>query len=158
MVFAGTTNFVALVAAGIVGVISTSGGEIGPFMAIEQSCLADAMLSETVDGEEDGGKGRLAVLLGWYGLVGYTAQALGALSSGLAVTLLQRSPLSLEVLTAYRVVFWSYGAIGGLMALLYSMLSPVVEAKKSTDESIDDRNAVGYFHGSVLPVCTLSCH
>ena len=36
--FAFSRNFYVLIAAGVVGVISTSGGEIGPFMAIEQAC------------------------------------------------------------------------------------------------------------------------
>ena len=41
-VFASTSNFALLVASGIVGVISTSGGEIGPFMAVEQAVLTGA--------------------------------------------------------------------------------------------------------------------
>jgi hypothetical protein len=49
-----------------------------------------------------------------YGLVGYSAQALGALSSGLAVTWLQRQPLMFSELTAYRIVFWSYGTLRSL--------------------------------------------
>lgn len=36
VVFALTNNFTALVIAGIFGVISTSGGECGPFIAVEQ--------------------------------------------------------------------------------------------------------------------------
>ena len=38
--FAFSESFYVLVAAGVVGVISTSGGEIGPFIAIEQACPA----------------------------------------------------------------------------------------------------------------------
>ena len=40
--FAASSSFALLVAAGIVGVISTSGGEIGPFMAVEQAVLTGA--------------------------------------------------------------------------------------------------------------------
>ena len=36
VVFASTDNFWGLLLAGIVGVISTSGGECGPFIAVEQ--------------------------------------------------------------------------------------------------------------------------
>jgi MFS family permease len=39
--FALTTNYTMLVFSGIIGVISTSGGEIGPFLAIEQAALTD---------------------------------------------------------------------------------------------------------------------
>lgn len=38
--FAFSESFYVLVAAGVIGVISTSGGEIGPFIAIEQACPA----------------------------------------------------------------------------------------------------------------------
>ena len=41
VVFAVTDNFVILLFAGIVGVISTSGGEIGPFVNVEQASLTD---------------------------------------------------------------------------------------------------------------------
>jgi hypothetical protein len=39
-VFASTGNYVALLIAAIVGVISPSGNEIGPFRAVEESTLA----------------------------------------------------------------------------------------------------------------------
>ena len=39
LVFAGTSNLVVLLLAGIVGVISPSGNEVGPFLPIEQAAL-----------------------------------------------------------------------------------------------------------------------
>ena len=39
--FASTRHFWALAASGVIGVISTSGGEIGPFMSVEQGCGSD---------------------------------------------------------------------------------------------------------------------
>jgi len=47
---------------GIVGVISTSGGEIGPFVAVEQGALTDALIRQY--GEEEGKK-RVPVSLGY---------------------------------------------------------------------------------------------
>jgi len=44
VVFAITDNFVILLLAGIVGVISTSGGEIGPFVSVEQASLTDTLI------------------------------------------------------------------------------------------------------------------
>jgi hypothetical protein len=90
-IFGLSESFPILVATGIVGVISTSGGEIGPFMvlmnalfnfsvtscshyivvsvcwfqAVEQSCLTDALLGEHQRLDVDG-KQKLAILLGWY--------------------------------------------------------------------------------------------
>lgn len=81
--FALTTNYTALVLSGIIGVISTTGGEIGPFLAIEQAALTD--LKENIS------HGEIASLFGWYNLFGYISQALGALFAGLMTTYLQNS-------------------------------------------------------------------
>lgn len=124
--FASTSSYPVLVVAGIIGVISTSGGEIGPFIAIEQAALTDAVLSVRGTGT---GAGDVAVLFGYYNLVGYTAQALGALASGLAVQYLQ-SGAGWSTLAAYRTVFWFYGGVGALMALLYMTLTPHAEARR----------------------------
>src|SRR5436853_3621802 len=40
LAFASTRNFVFLVAAGTIGVISPSGNEVGPFLSIEQAALS----------------------------------------------------------------------------------------------------------------------
>ena len=122
--FASTSSFPLLVVAGIVGVISSSGGEIGPFVAVEQACLTESVL----DARGGGGSGEVAVLFGYYTAFGYLAQAGGALSSGLAVHLLTTS-LGWSRLDAYRSVFFGYGVVGGLMALCYMSMSSAVEAK-----------------------------
>jgi MFS family permease len=89
--FASTASFPVLMAAGIVGVISTSGGEIGPFVAVEQACLTDSVLLARGGGGSGSGSGAadVAVLFGWYNALGYLAQAAGALASGLVVHVLQ---------------------------------------------------------------------
>lgn len=127
-VFASTRSFPVLVIAGIVGVISTSGGECGPFINVEQAALTDACLAAPPpasgrDAAAHGGAGRVAVLFGWYNALGYTAQALGSLSSGLAVRYLPFPPL-----VSHKIIFVAYGLIGTAMALLYSSLSPAVES------------------------------
>jgi MFS family permease len=125
--FAASTSFPVLVAAGVVGVISTSGGEIGPFMAIEQAALTDSVLARGGAGGDDAGA--VAVLFGYYNLVGYAAQAAGALSSGVAVSYLLSDARGWSALDAYRAVFVAYGCVGGLMALLYATLTPHAEAR-----------------------------
>ena len=131
--FASTSSFGLLVFSGIVGVISTSGGEIGPFMAVEQAVLTDSLAQARVEAgleprtkKEEGAA--VAVVIGWYTAAGYLCQALGALASGLAV---QHLPalLSCSALSATRLVFFAYAALGGLLALLYSTLAPSCEAK-----------------------------
>lgn len=49
--FGFATSFAVLLVAGIIGVISTSGGEIGPFLAVEQACLTDAVTKASVRAE-----------------------------------------------------------------------------------------------------------
>src|SRR5688572_15449969 len=67
-VFAATDWLPLLIVAGIVGVISPTGNEVGPFLAVEQ-----AALTEVVPGR------RRTATFAWYNLVGYLATASGAL-------------------------------------------------------------------------------
>ena len=127
LAFAFSTNYAVLVLAGIVGVISTSGGECGPFLAIEQACLTDSVLAAR-GLETSGGPADVAVLFGWYGALGYWAQACGALATGFAVTQLQRQQ-HLSALVSYRCVFVAYALTGATMAVCYASLSPSAEAR-----------------------------
>ena len=72
IVFAFTSWVPLLILAGAIGVISPTGNEVGPFLAIEQ-----AALSQTVP------DARRTATFAWYNLVGYVATATGALGAGL---------------------------------------------------------------------------
>src|SRR5512133_2851758 len=78
-VFVSTTWFPLLLLAATVGVMSPSGNEVGPFLAIEQAALAGALPAG----------GRTAALA-WYQLTGAVATALGALVGGTLAEALQR--------------------------------------------------------------------
>jgi MFS family permease len=112
--FAVTTNYQALLVSGIIGVISTSGGEIGPFIAIEQAALTD--LKENIT------HGEIASLFGWYNLFGYVSQALGALFAGLMTNYLQTG-MGYSKEEAYRVILYTYAFWGFAKWLLYNELS-----------------------------------
>mmetsp|Transcript_18074 Transcript_18074/g.25739 ORF Transcript_18074/g.25739 Transcript_18074/m.25739 type:complete len:484 (+) Transcript_18074:38-1489(+) len=114
-IFASTSNYALLVLAGIVGVISTSGGEIGPFISVEQASLTDAIIHQI--GEHQA-RAVIPVWFGWYNAGGYLAQALGALVSGNLVSVLLDT-YSWDSLSAHQAVIYLYAAIGILMALLY---------------------------------------
>jgi MFS family permease len=43
IMFAFTYEYIFLIFAGIIGIISPTGGEIGPFLAIEQACLTETV-------------------------------------------------------------------------------------------------------------------
>ncbi len=114
LVFALTKSFVLLVVTAIIGVISPSGNDIGPFLSIEQ-----AGLSQLITDRE-----RTRVFA-WYNLVGSFATALGALASGGLVQILQGAGLPL--LESYRVVMIGYALFGLVLAALFALLSPAVE-------------------------------
>jgi MFS family permease len=114
VVFSVTGNFWLLVIAATIGVISPSGNEVGPFLAIEQSSL-----SQAVPGEH-----RTSVFA-WYNLAGSVATALGALGGGLISQFGLQAGLSAAM--AYRPVVLAYAAMGLVLAGLFTALSPAVE-------------------------------
>src|SRR5512135_360818 len=113
-VFVMTRQTVLLMAAAIIGVISPSGNEIGPFLPVEQ-----AALSQLVPGE------RRTRTFAWYNLAGSFATACGALAGGWLARGLQSTGSS--PLSAYRVILTGY-ALGGLvLAAFFLSLSRDVE-------------------------------
>jgi MFS family permease len=109
-----TQNPLLLTVAAIVGVISPSGNEIGPFLSIEQ-----AALSQLVPDKER------TRIFAWYNLAGSFATATGALSAGVIAQTLQDQGWA--ALDAYRAVIMGYALIGGLLLLAFLNLSPAVE-------------------------------
>jgi MFS family permease len=115
-VFVITRNPILLVAAAIIGVISPSGNEIGPFLSIEQ-----AALSHLVPDQER------TKIFAWYNLAGYFATALGALIGGSAATLLQTRGVS--EINSYRIILTGYVVVGLILTFLFLILSDSIEIK-----------------------------
>lgn len=116
VVFIATRNVLVLMAAAILGVISPSGNEIGPFLSVEQ-----AALSQLLPGD------RRTHVFAWYNLAGSLATAAGALSGGWLSQGLQAHGAS--ALKAYRANLAGY-ALGGLaLAVIFLSLSPHVEVE-----------------------------
>src|SRR5512135_124457 len=113
--FANTQEFVPLLLAATIGVISPSGNEVGPFLSVEQ-----AALSQIVPARER------THVFAWYNLVGSFATAFGALCGGGLAQLLQNSGVT--PLNSYRVIVIGYGLIGLLLMLIFTRLSVEVEA------------------------------
>jgi len=117
-VFAVSDNPILLTIAAIFGTISPSGKEVGPFLSLEQ-----AILPQTT-----GDQNRTAVFSA-YNLVGSFAGALGALAVSVP------SFLSLTAIAGYRFLIWGYVAAAILLAFLFALLSPKVEAIKKTEST-----------------------
>jgi len=120
VVFLLTKHFALLIIAAIIGVISPSGLEVGPFLSIEQAALSQLVPDE-----------RRTQLFAWYNLAGSFATALGALGGGLLAQTLQT--LGFTAFDSYRAVLLGYAAAGGILALLFLSLSPTVEAMNAPD-------------------------
>jgi MFS family permease len=116
ILFLVTREVVILMAAAIIGVISPSGNEIGPFLSVEQAALTQLVPAE-----------RRTQVFAWYNLVGSFATAIGALTGGWLAQILRARGLS--ELESYRAVLTGYAVGGLLLALLFLLLSNKVEIK-----------------------------
>ena len=107
VVFAASDVFVVLLAAAVVGVISPSGHEVGPFLAVEQASLAQT----TPDRER-------TRVLAWWNLVASFSTAAGALAGGaIAQALLDGGWAAAD---AYRAVIVGYAIVGLVLAALFA--------------------------------------
>jgi MFS family permease len=120
VLFAVTRNFVFLLIAATIGVISPSGNEVGPFLSIEQAALSQIVPNE-----------RRTQIFAWYNLVGSFATALGALAGGGLVQALQGGGVS--PLGSYRAVVVGYAALGAVLGSLFTRFSDSVEVPASAD-------------------------
>ena len=89
--FAVTDAVPLLILAATVGVISPTGNEVGPFLAVEQAALSQA----TPDA-------RRTPTFAWYNLAGYVATAVGALAAGFLSQGLQAAGLA--AVDSYRAI------------------------------------------------------
>ena len=111
-----------LLVSGIIGVISTSGGECGPFMAVEQSAITQVL--DIPGSTKSAAATQVATLFAVYNTLGYTAQAAGSLVGGAFIEAMG-THLGFAPQAAMSLVFYGYGAIGGVNALLYWSLPKV---------------------------------
>ncbi|GAX78616.1 hypothetical protein CEUSTIGMA_g6055.t1 [Chlamydomonas eustigma] len=100
-----------------VGVISPSGNEVGPFMALEQSVLAE-QVSPAIR----------TVTFAWYNFLGSCCSACGALATGLVAPRLALQ-YSITELDSYRLVFVQYGGAAVTIMFIVLLLSEEVERK-----------------------------
>lgn len=115
-IFAVTDNYILLVVTAIIGVISPSGNEVGPFLPIEQ-----AALTQIIPGDQR------TRTFAWYNLLGSFSTATGTLLSGLLVQVLKNAGVA--DLASYRSIVVVYAVLGVLLAVLFMFVSAGVETK-----------------------------
>ncbi|MCK4724939.1 MAG: MFS transporter, partial [Anaerolineales bacterium] len=115
ILFAITRNYYLLLLAAMIGVISPSGNEVGPFLSIEQASLTQLVTDRKRTG-----------IFAWYNMVGSFATGTGALVGGGLAQLLQG--LGYTPVMSYRVVVLGYGLVGLIMIGLFKRLSATIEA------------------------------
>lgn len=143
IVFAWTGDIVLLIVAAIIGVLSPSGNEIGPFLSIEQAALSHIVPND-----------QRTRVFAWYNLAGSFATASGALGGGALAQALQAAGST--PLASYRAIVIGYALMGLALALLFSRLSPAVEAARVAHPPPADTPRVTGLHRSRRVVFKLS--
>ena len=115
VVFAFTSWVPLLILVGAIGVISPTGNEVGPFLAVEQAGLSQIVPDR-----------RRTATFAWYNVAGYVATATGALAAGLISGWLLSGGMSPA--DAYRSVVLGYALIGIVLAVGAWRLGPGIEA------------------------------
>jgi MFS family permease len=116
-VFATTSNYAALLLAAIIGVISPSGNEIGPFRAIEESTIAQLVAED-----------KRSDVFTWYVVLAVLGTSTGLAVGGVAIDKMQAIEGWTD-LDAYRAVFWIYTGVGVVKAIMTLFLSRKCEHK-----------------------------
>ncbi|KAK8235145.1 major facilitator superfamily domain-containing protein [Phyllosticta capitalensis] len=133
--FSVSSNYWILLFGAVIGVISVSGNEIGPFRAVEESTLAQLVPADA-----------RADVFAWYVVIGTLGTALGSSGCGFFVEHI-KSFSGWNELSAYRAVFNLYGAIGlakGALTLLLSRKCEVETAKEVRAEDGEDDEHEGF--------------
>ena len=105
VVFYSSSFWAAILLGCLIGNISTTATESGPFQSVEAGVLPDLV-----------GEGRVGRAFGFYNLVGYTASALGAFT--LYIPGSQGDSLAI-----FRALFLVFAGVGVFLLLIYSRLS-----------------------------------
>src|SRR5215510_11949198 len=121
IVFVITRQYILLVLAAIIGVISPADKDIGPFLSVEQASLSHLIPNE-----------RRTQVFAWYNLAGSFAAAVGALAGGWFAQGLQAHGWT--ALESYRAILIGYALGGVVLLLLFLNLTRSVEVEQPQQE------------------------
>ena len=115
VIFFVTSNYIALIVAGLIGTINVTGTETGAFLSIEQ-----AVLPQTVKDSK-----KRNTLFAFYNMVGTFAMSAGVLVSGLPGII--QHQYGLNQIDSIRLLFLAYSILGIGVLGIYLSLSKRVE-------------------------------
>ncbi|MGB8934100.1 MAG: MFS transporter [Candidatus Nitrosopolaris sp.] len=127
IIFFITSNYIALIAACLIGTINVTGTETGAFLSIEQ-----AMLPQTVKYAK-----KRNTLFAFYNMVGTFAMSAGVLVSGLPGII--QHQFGLSEIGSIRPLFLLYGILGVAVLSTYLLLSKKVELTEKEDEEAKEQ-------------------
>ncbi|EFR04947.1 hypothetical protein MGYG_07948 [Nannizzia gypsea CBS 118893] len=147
MVLSGTVfiffeNYWILLIGAVVGVISATGGDFGPFRSVEESTISHLTTTAT-----------RTDVLSWYVTTSTLGSALGNEVAGRIANLLKRLQGAKRHITdVYHTMFWIYVAMGTLSMVLACLMSrkceytevqvkPGAEGSQESDPLLDAREA-----------------
>jgi MFS family permease len=122
VIFFVTSNYIALIVAGLIGTINVTGTETGAFLSIEQ-----AMLPQTVKDTK-----KRNTLFAFYNMVGTFAMSAGVLVSGLPEII--QDQFGLSEIGSIRPLFLLYSILGVAVLATYLLLSKEVELTEKEHE------------------------
>jgi MFS family permease len=135
--FALSENFWILLFAAVVGVLSATGGDLGPFRAIEESTLSHLTTPET-----------RADVLSWYVTIASFGAAIGTEAAGRIVEHLRKRD-GWTIIHAYHTVFWVYSLMGVCNMMFTLLLDKRCEATE-TKEVREAESSTGEEAGVLL--------
>jgi MFS family permease len=124
LIFALFDNFWILLFGAVVGVISATGGDFGPFRAIEESMLSQLTTPET-----------RSDVLSWYVTTSTLGSSVGMEASGRIIDMMLTNWTLLE---AYHTIFWIYVVMGVLNMVFMLSLSKKCEAVPPVQEMSEE--------------------
>lgn len=123
IIFATFENFWILLFAAVVGVVSATGGDFGPFRSIEESILSQLTNPKT-----------RSDVLAWYVTISAVGSSVGAESSGRIIEHLRKKD-GWTLGNAYHALFWIYAVMGLVNAGLVLLLTKECEADVRDEKS-----------------------
>lgn len=124
LVFAWSENFYLLLLFAVIGVISPSSEEVGPFKSIEESMMAHLTPHN-----------KRPEVYSMHSMVGTVGSALGSLVCGVTIDILLKSGMASNEVSCYKLIFMIYAALAVLKVLISFSLSSVAEQDGNFDET-----------------------